>query len=98
MPKVKNGSIAIASALACLLALSPAAATLPTIPASGRVALGAFLNQTIADGLVPAVSVIIVNREQQLFLGASGKRDVAKGAPLASDSIFRIASMTKPIT
>src|SRR5438128_9958105 len=98
MPKLKNGSIAIASALACLFMLSPAAATLPTIPASGRVALGAFLNQTIADNLVPAVSVVIVNREQQLFLEAVGKLDAAKHVPLTSDSIFRIASMTKPIT
>jgi len=98
MPKLKNGSIAIASVLACLFTLSPAAATLPTIPASGRVALGAFLNQAIADNLVPAVSVVIVNREQQLFLEAVGKRDAAKNVPLTSDSIFRIASMTKPIT
>jgi CubicO group peptidase (beta-lactamase class C family) len=98
MPKLKNGSIAFASVLASLFILSPAAATLPTIPASGRVALGAFLNQTIADNLVPAVSVVIVNREQQLFLEAVGKRDAATNVPLTSDSIFRIASMTKPIT
>jgi CubicO group peptidase (beta-lactamase class C family) len=98
MPKLKNGSIAFASVLASLFILSPAAATLPTIPASGRVALGAFLNQTIADNLVPAVSVVIVNREQQLLLEAVGKRDAAKHVPLTSDSIFRIASMTKPIT
>jgi len=98
MPKLKNGSIAFASVLASLFILSPAAATLPTIPASGRVALGAFLNQTIADNLVPAVSVVVVNREQQLFLEAVGKRDAAKNLPLTSDSMFRIASMTKPIT
>jgi CubicO group peptidase (beta-lactamase class C family) len=44
------------------------------------------------------VSVVIVNREQQLLLEAVGKRDAAKHVPLTSDSIFRIASMTKPIT
>jgi CubicO group peptidase (beta-lactamase class C family) len=98
MPKVKSGAIAIAAVLACLSLLSPAAATLPTIPASGRVALGAFLRQTIADAVVPAVAVIVVNREQQLFLDAAGKRDVAKRADLTPDAIFRIASMTKPIT
>src|SRR5216684_925398 len=58
MPKLKNGSIAFASVLAFLFILSPAAATLPTIPASGRVALGAFLNQTIADNLALAVMML----------------------------------------
>jgi CubicO group peptidase (beta-lactamase class C family) len=98
MPKVKNRSMAIAAALACLSILPPAAATLPTIAASGRAALGAFLRQTITDNVVPAAAVVVVNREQQLFLDAAGKRDVAKGADLAADAIFRIASMTKPVT
>ena len=98
MPKMKNWAIAIVSAIACCVVISPAAATLPTLPASGRAALGAFLNQQIADGVVPAVSIVIVNREQQLVLDAAGKRDAAKNVPLTPDSIFRIASMTKPIT
>jgi len=98
MPSLKNRVIAIAGAVACLSMLSHAAATLPTIPAAGRAALGAFVHQTINDKLVPAVAVVVVNREQQLFLDAAGKRDVAKNAALAPDAIFRIASMTKPVT
>src|SRR5437879_5485596 len=90
--------MAFAAVLACVVTLAPAAATLPTIPASGRVALSIFLNQIMADHLVPAVTVVIVNRGQQLFLDAVGKRDAAKNVALTSDSIFRIASMTKPIT
>src|SRR5262249_17300509 len=34
----------------------------------------------------------------QLFIGAAGQRDVAGHAPLPTDAIFRIASMTKPVT
>jgi CubicO group peptidase (beta-lactamase class C family) len=86
------------AAAACALQAAPRAAAPPSIPAVGRVAITSFMRKAIDDKLVPAVAVIVVNREQQLFLGAAGRRDVAKGKELTPDAIFRIASMTKPIT
>jgi CubicO group peptidase (beta-lactamase class C family) len=93
---LKTGAIVLAAA-ACI-AGAPPRATLPTIAASGRAQLTAFMRHAIDEKLVPAVAVIVVNREQQLFLGAAGKRDVARNADLTPDAIFRIASMTKPVT
>jgi len=65
---------------------------------SAHTALPAFLRRAVADRQAPAVVVAVVDRERLLFLDAAGMRDAAAQAPLAPDAIFRIASMTKPIT
>src|SRR6185436_7729613 len=86
-------------ACVCLVLLSGAAAAgLPTITDAGRAALADFLRERVAHGDVPAVVALVVNRDAVLFLDGAGKRDVAHNAPIATDTIFRIASMTKPIT
>jgi len=97
MPKVKSG-IALAAALAACSMLRMAAASPPSLRASTVEALDAFLRKAADDGLVPAVAAVVVNPERVLYLQSAGKRDVKAGAALAPDAIFRIASMTKPIT
>lgn len=47
---------------------------------------------------VPGVVALVTDRERVLYEGAFGVADVVSGRPLAQDSLFRIASMTKPIT
>jgi CubicO group peptidase (beta-lactamase class C family) len=42
--------------------------------------------------------VLITDRERVLYRGAFGAADVATGRPLTADALFRIASMTKPVT
>src|SRR5712664_4140397 len=61
-------------------------------------ALRDFIDSAAARRLAPAVVVGIVDAERPIFLHAAGRRDHAHGAPLAPDAIFRIASMTKPVT
>jgi CubicO group peptidase (beta-lactamase class C family) len=61
-------------------------------------ALREFLDAAVARGLAPGVVAGVVDTSRELFLGAAGKGDVANDAPLAPDAIFRIASMTKPVT
>ncbi len=56
------------------------------------------LDNAVADGRVPAVAAAFATRDGVRFCGAAGNRCVAGGDPLRSDSIFRIASMTKAIT
>src|SRR5437899_2321214 len=66
--------------------------------APGRLAsVEAFLHDSVPSD-VPAASALIVDHGRILFEAAAGWRDEAAGAPLRADSIFRIASMTKPIT
>ena len=47
---------------------------------------------------MPAVVVLVTNADKVIFTHASGRRDVAAGATLSQDAIFRIASMGKPMT
>ncbi len=47
---------------------------------------------------MPGAVVLVVNRQGVLFHESVGKLDVARGVAMPKDAIFRIASMTKPIT
>jgi methyl acetate hydrolase len=64
----------------------------------GAAALDASLRGAIERKDVPGVVALITDRERVLYQGAFGVADVATGRPLASDALFRIASMTKPVT
>jgi CubicO group peptidase (beta-lactamase class C family) len=55
------------------------------------------LRSGIARRKIPAAVGAIADRRKTLYAGAFGVRD-ASGVPVRVDSIFRIASMTKPIT
>jgi len=63
-----------------------------------HTALADFLRRAVAERLAPGVVVAVVDRDRLLFLDAAGTRHAAANAPLMPDAIFRIASMTKPIT
>ena len=47
---------------------------------------------------MPAVVVLVTNADGVMFEHAAGRRDVGANATLHEDAIFRIASMTKPMT
>ncbi|HEV3140270.1 MAG TPA: serine hydrolase domain-containing protein, partial [Vicinamibacterales bacterium] len=57
-----------------------------------------FLRTRVERGDVPAVVAAVVNRDEVIYIGAFGKRDVAANSAIAPDALFRIASMTKPVT
>ena len=63
-----------------------------------RTGLRDLLGRAIADGSAPAVAVAVVGPDRIVCLDAAGLRDSAAGAAMTADAIFRIASMTKPIT
>ena len=56
------------------------------------------LKSDIDKGTVPGAVVLIARRGKIACLEALGYRDREAGAPMAPDTIFRIASMTKPFT
>ena len=74
----------------------PGTATAKNSPA--KAALDSSLRGAIAREDVPGVVALITDRERVLYQGAFGVADVATGRPLAADALFRIASMTKPVT
>jgi len=51
----------------------------------------------VDEGQIPGAVVLIARKDKIAYLNAAGFRDREAKAPMAADSIFRIASMTKPI-
>jgi CubicO group peptidase (beta-lactamase class C family) len=60
--------------------------------------MSAVIHEAVSRGDVPAVVAEVVDPEAVLYLGADGHKDRESHAAVTGDSIFRIASMTKPIT
>jgi CubicO group peptidase (beta-lactamase class C family) len=50
------------------------------------------------NGQLSGVVTMVAKDGKVVHFEANGKRDVASGAPMKKDTIFRIYSMTKPIT
>ena len=55
-------------------------------------------NKEIADKALPGVTIMVARKGKLVYSGAFGVRDPAKPEPVAVDSLFRIYSMTKPLT
>ena len=68
----------------------------PRLTAAGLDGLHAAAEQHVGDERVPGL-VALVARGGQVHVEALGRLTIG-GAPVARDSIFRIASTTKPIT
>jgi len=89
-----------------LLIASPAGtASLPSTPpeevglSSERLGrLGQWFTQEIAQGRLPGAVALVARRGRVAYLESFGSRDPVIGAPMTSDAIFRLASMTKPFT
>lgn len=57
-----------------------------------------LLRRATDTGDVPGVAVSVATPDGVVFEAASGKRDLASGEPMTTDTVVRIASMTKAIT
>ena len=64
-------------------------------PALAR--LGTVLSGEVANGRLPGAVALIARRGRVAYFESFGRRDPASGAPMRTDSIFRVYSMTKPI-
>jgi len=67
-----------------------------TLPAPA--ALDASLRGAIERKDVPGVVALVTDCDRVLYQGAFGVADVSTSRPLTQDALFRIASMTKPVT
>ena len=54
--------------------------------------------KVVADGRVSGMTTLLVRHGQVVDFKTYGKKDLATGAPMEKDTIFRIYSMSKPIT
>lgn len=60
--------------------------------------IGGRLRRYVDDGLLPGWLVLVSRRGKIAYLETYGQRDLESGHPIETDTIFRIYSMTKPIT
>jgi CubicO group peptidase (beta-lactamase class C family) len=56
------------------------------------------LRRDIAAGLIPGAVMLVARHGKLAYFEAFGMRDKAKNTPMARNAIFRLGSMTKPIT
>jgi CubicO group peptidase (beta-lactamase class C family) len=95
----------LAAALCVLTSSAAFAADLPrTKPeevgmSSERLArIGEVLKADIAAGRIPGAVIAIARHGRLVMLDAYGWRDKAAGVAMTTDTVFNIASMTKPMT
>src|SRR5215475_11625599 len=62
----------------------------------GRIA--AVLGEEVEAGRMPGAVVGVARRGRLVYLEAFGHRDAGAGTPMTTDTLFWIASMTKPVT
>jgi CubicO group peptidase (beta-lactamase class C family) len=99
----------VAAALALLVVASAAGrpgagrAESP-LPASSRFSpeklaqVGDYLRNEIATGKIPGAVILIQQHGRPVYFESFGLRDVESKRPMTPDSIFRLYSMSKPIT
>ena len=58
----------------------------------------AVLRNAVEQKKIPGVVAMVADANGVLYQRAFGKRDEGHGIPMTADTIFRIASMTKPVT
>jgi CubicO group peptidase (beta-lactamase class C family) len=59
--------------------------------------LGKFVETSVQENKIPGAVVLVARDGKIAYLESFGMRDELTGAPMKTDSIFRIYSMTKPI-
>lgn len=85
-----------------LLAAALATATILTLLAHGSTppenAIDRVLRQAVEEAKVPGIVAMATVGDHVVYQGAYGERDTIQHVPMTRDSIFHIASMTKPVT
>ena len=96
----------LAAALALLLAAVASSAVLAesSLPVStgffreGLAHLGDYLRNEVSTGKIPGAVLLIQQHGQPVLFESFGMLDVESKTPMTSDAIFRMYSMSKPIT
>ena len=60
--------------------------------------IGGWMQGWVDSGRLPGLQTMVLRRGQVVWSRTCGMADIARGRPVADDSIFRFYSMTKPLT
>lgn len=90
---MKETFAAATLALECILMAGSASAGSPRIDG-----IGTAMQQMVASNEIAGAVTVVVSKDKVLHLENTGLADVASKRPMAPDTLFWIASMTKPVT
>jgi CubicO group peptidase (beta-lactamase class C family) len=65
---------------------------------AGLQQIDAWLQGLVDDGVLAGAVTLVARHGKTVHTSVMGKKDLESGEPLALDTIFRIFSMTKPVT
>ncbi len=68
------------------------------LSSAGLAAIDGYLEGLVDEGTLAGVVTLVARHGKTVHTSVIGKKDLASGEPLALDTIFRIFSMTKPVT
>ncbi|MEI9403791.1 serine hydrolase [Mesorhizobium argentiipisi] len=80
---------------------SNAASADPVTPEQITVALPkleALAQGAVADGAVPGLAIAVVHNDEVVFLKGFGHREAGKPETVDADTVFQIASLSKPVS
>ena len=102
-PPVESTKGAFVRIPVLVAAMTLAAATYAQQPIPSRAsgpaaAIDKVLSDAVARGDIPGVVAMVTDRRGIVYQGAFGVADAGTGRPMTIDTVFRIASMTKPVT
>ncbi|MBV1798070.1 serine hydrolase [Siccirubricoccus sp. G192] len=102
---LRRAVLAMPGLLALALALPLAAQPLPGakpeevgLDPQRLARIRPFIEREVAESRLPGAVIMIARRGRLAYAEAIGFRDKAEGAPMPLDAVFRIYSMTKPMT
>lgn len=85
--------------LALLALVPPLVAAPPDVPHPEKLdAIGPRMQKFVDSADVAGAVCVVGRKDGVVHESATGLRDIAANAPMKKDTLFRIASMTKPIT
>ena len=90
--------LSLACGLPILLGLALLVFAEPAGGADSFTAVSTAMRECISRQEAAGVVTLVAKRDKVLHLEAAGLADIAAKAPMRTDSIFWVASMTKPIT
>jgi CubicO group peptidase (beta-lactamase class C family) len=76
----------------------PASAVPATLSRDRLASVGEFIRNEIATGKIPGAVILIQQHGHPVYFETFGVQDVESRRPMTADTIFRIYSMSKPIT
>jgi methyl acetate hydrolase len=65
---------------------------------AGKAEIDAYLERAVEQTHIPGLVAMIADGDSILYSGAFGEQNVGAHLPMSTETIFRLASMTKPVT